>query len=589
MQFIKALTILLLLAAPARAIDIQADNLVVLGSATITGTISTATYASKAGALASTPSACTLPYVSIGIDASGNAICYQPTNITGSAASVPVSGIDLSTVAPKASPTFTGTATIAYANIGTNGHSYANDDANIYGGLTFYGASSGLRIGAAGSALRVHGYTGYLDIGYGVNNGVNKSSPGYPLDVAGTINSDFGIHAATAAITGNATIGGTLGVTGATTLSGVLTVNAAMTVSSVTVPGNVAIGTTTAQTRLNVAGGDIRVQGDSTGFGTVPTSGEGLEIAYDSVNHYAWLGAYNRTTAAYTGNYVDGSVMGLNYYSKGPVIIGGNTSAPGLSLTYGVSAATATVTGPITLNGITYTMPAAIGSVGQYLKLVSTGTASGTAVWATSSGMGDVLSTGSNVYSATNTYNAPVILNSSATFNGGVWKGGYAADIPVIIASGTFTGLSTYTFATPYENNKTYHLVLIGSCTTLGYFGLRFNGDSGSNYEWTEMSHDTSSTSVGAANASASSYLLAGLPQASDPFVMNYDIAVHTSGYNNYVSVGGHMESSYVRIGAAILQMGGGWYGSATVPTSTGFYKASGTCSGKYKITTTGW
>jgi len=275
--------------------------------------------------------------------------------------------------------------------------------------------------------------------------------------------------------------------------------------ATMTATGNVAIGTTTAQTRLNVAGGDIRVQGDSTGFGTVPTSGEGLEIAYDSVNHYAWFGAYNRTTAAYTGNYVDGSTMGLNYYSKGPVIIGGNTSAPGLALTYGVSAATATVTGPLTLGGITYTMPSTLGGPGQFLMLASTSTSAATMSFGSPSGSGDVLTTGNNTMTGTNTFSSAIVANGGVSFPDGYTEttAGYQlyASSHTSCTSGGVGAVTSLTASLPSSSNRI--VINAQQYTTAGSYYLTV-GSYTSGYRYSNLSW---TTSVTASNSASAAYI----------------------------------------------------------------------------------
>ena len=275
-----------------------------------------------------------------------------------------------------------------------------------------------------------------------------------------------------------------------------------ITASSATLTGNVSIGTTTAQTRLNVTGGDIRVQGDSSGFGTVPTSGEGLEIAYDSVNHYAWFGAYNRTTAAYTGNYVDGSTMGLNYYSKGPVIIGGNTSAPGLALTYGVSAATATVTGPITLGGITYTMPSTLGGPGQFLMLASTSTSAATMSFGSPSGSGDVLTTGNNTMTGTNTFSSAIVANGGITFPDGYAEttAGYQlySSSHTSCTNGGVGGVTSLTVSIPLASNRI--VINAQQYTTAGYYYLTV-GSYTSGYRYSNLSWTTGTTASNSASA----------------------------------------------------------------------------------------
>ena len=250
--------------------------------------------------------------------------------------------------------------------------------------------------------------------------------------------------------------------------------------STAIVTGNVSVGTTTAQTRLNVVGGDIRVQGDATGFGTVPTSGEGLEIAYDSANHYAWFGAYNRTTAAYTGNYIDGSTMGLNYYSKGPVIIGGNTSAPGLTLTYGVSAATGTFTSTATLAAASITGNLKFTGSTPSSGYLLTSDASGNASW-TAPATGAVVLGASQTFTGANIFAGATTLSSATVTANQVYEGGYPVFMPQTLVKDDWVGVSTKTYVLN-TSTGTYEITMRGYCNGSGRIDYRWNSDSGSNY-----------------------------------------------------------------------------------------------------------
>jgi hypothetical protein len=354
-----------------------------------------------------------------------------------------------------------------------------------------------------------------------------------------------------------------------------------VTASTAIVSGNVSVGTTTAaSTKLEVYGGDMRVVGAS-GFGATPTSGEGLEIAYDSANHYAWFGAYNRTMAAYTGNYVDGSTMGLNYYSKGPVIIGGNTTVPSLSATYSLSAATGTFTSTATLAAANITgnlkFTGSTPSSGYLLTSDSSGNASWTAP-----------ATGVVVLSATQTFSGSNIFTSSTTFNGGMFRGSYPLDVAQLVSSGTFSNSGSPDFLTALKDNQTYELVIVSSCTAATAIGMRVNYISSSVYEWLRT-YKTSSGTSSYATTSGGYMQLGDTNSAGDTVIIRATIAVHTSGWVDGLSYAASSISSYVRSGSVNEENGGGWTTTGTQVTDISLIIASGGCSGKYKITTTGW
>ena len=84
--------------------------------------------------------------------------------------------------------------------------------------------------------------------------------------------------------------------------------------------GTVGIGTT-ALTTLDTAGGMMRVQG-GVSYGTVPSSGKGLELGYDTSTDTARILAFQRPSTGYKVLQLDGSTLNLNLNSGGKVGIG---------------------------------------------------------------------------------------------------------------------------------------------------------------------------------------------------------------------------------------------------------------------------
>lgn len=87
--------------------------------------------------------------------------------------------------------------------------------------------------------------------------------------------------------------------------------------------GKVGIGTASPGARLDVAD-MIR----TTAYSTIPTSGTGIEIGYNST--YGQINSYNRTGGAYVPLRIDGLTLALNSGSTGNVGIG--TATPGAKL-----------------------------------------------------------------------------------------------------------------------------------------------------------------------------------------------------------------------------------------------------------------
>ncbi|OFZ35253.1 MAG: hypothetical protein A3D17_08605, partial [Bdellovibrionales bacterium RIFCSPHIGHO2_02_FULL_40_15] len=92
--------------------------------------------------------------------------------------------------------------------------------------------------------------------------------------------------------------------------------------------GNIGIGTATPEALLDTSGGTMRVQG-AAGYGTLPTTGKGLELGYDTTTDYGLMASYNRTGSTYLGMNIDASPLILNGNSQGNVGIGtANPSSP---------------------------------------------------------------------------------------------------------------------------------------------------------------------------------------------------------------------------------------------------------------------
>ena len=84
--------------------------------------------------------------------------------------------------------------------------------------------------------------------------------------------------------------------------------------------GTVGIGAT-ALTTLDTAGGMVRMQGAAS-YGTVPSSGKGLELGYDTSTDTARILAFQRPSTGYKVLQLDGSTLNLNLNSGGKVGIG---------------------------------------------------------------------------------------------------------------------------------------------------------------------------------------------------------------------------------------------------------------------------
>ncbi|MFZ2226359.1 MAG: tail fiber domain-containing protein [Candidatus Moraniibacteriota bacterium] len=154
------------------------------------------------------------------------------------------------------------------------------------------------------------------------NVGIGTTAPGSLFTVAGTIRSDTS-GTPEVYLNKSGTRGWSIRNDGAFNIYNWETATNQLTVLN---SGNVGIGTTTPQTKLDVAG-TIRATAYST-----PTSGTGVEILYGAqAANTGNIIAYDRTASAYKPLTLDGSTILLNAYNtSGNVGIG--TTSPGAKL-----------------------------------------------------------------------------------------------------------------------------------------------------------------------------------------------------------------------------------------------------------------
>ncbi len=152
----------------------------------------------------------------------------------------------------------------------------------------------------------------------GAPGGSTSGTGGYAYVMGGTTVDGFGgsvvIAAAAGAVNGN---GGDVsissGAKAGTGADGKVTINGN--------GGYVGIGTASPGTVLDTSGGMVRVRGGAN-FGLYPTTGQGLEMGYDSTAALGFISAFNRDTAAYKSMLIDSSSLWLNAYSGGNVGVG---------------------------------------------------------------------------------------------------------------------------------------------------------------------------------------------------------------------------------------------------------------------------
>ncbi|MFA5162714.1 MAG: hypothetical protein WC421_10760 [Elusimicrobiales bacterium] len=205
---------------------------------------------------------------------------------------------------------------------------------------------------------------------------------------------------------------------------------------------------------------------------------------------------------------------------------------------YGIAAATATVSGTLTLNNVPYTMPSTQGSNGQYLGESLT---PGVLQWASPAASTETVS-------GTKTF-----VSTAAFSQGNVFVDGYPAFLPQVLISNNWVGQSTGTYAVNFTTG-TYEMTIIG-VTSGGDLRYRFNSDSSAKYNGAGFTESDTNNNAGNGYTSNSDGKLC----SGDTNAMSCTIRFYI-GPNKYILHTGQQQT-YVNTNTTFF--GGRWTGGA--------------------------